>query len=64
MALLVVVPVLSAPKVMVLPSTMIDSLAPSCKPLTLKVKPVMVCPASNGSVAALPNTLTAEACVA
>ena len=37
----VVVPLLVVPRVIVLPSTTIDSFAPSAKPLTVKVKQII-----------------------
>ena len=58
-----VVPELFAPSVIVLPSTTITSLAPSTRPLTVKVSPVIVCPDSIVLAAAPPNTFTAAACV-
>ena len=58
MLFVVVVPLLVAPKVIVLPSTTIDSFVPSANPLTVNVKPVIVWPASIGFTFALLNTLT------
>ena len=45
------------------PLTRIFSLSPSSKPLTVKVKPVIVWPASTVPIAAPLNTATAAACV-
>ena len=58
----VVVPLLVAPKVIVLPSTTIDSFAPSAKPLTVKVRPVIVCPVSMVLALAELKTFTAAPC--
>ena len=63
MPLVVVVPEELAPRVIVVPSTTIRSLAPSSRPPTVKVRPVMVCPLSTVPTAAPLNTLTAAACV-
>ena len=59
MPFVVVVPLLVAPKVIVVPSTAIDSFAPSAKPLTVNVKLVIVWPLSIGLTFALLKTLTA-----
>ena len=61
--LVVVVPELVEPSVIVLPSTTIVSLAPSTRPLTVKVSPVTVWPVSTVLTAAPLNTDTAAACV-
>src|ERR1051325_6896034 len=63
MPLVAVVPELLAPNVMAVPSTESFSLAPSCKPLTVKVNEVMVWPDSTVLALAPLYTLTAAACV-
>ncbi len=63
MPLVVVVPDEVAPSVIVVPSTTILSFAPSCNPLTVNVRPVIVCPASTVPTDAPLNTATGEACV-
>ena len=47
---------------MVVPSTTIDSLAPSAKPVTVNVKPAIFCPLSTVLIVAPLNTFTAAAC--
>ena len=56
-----VVPELVAPRVIVCPSTTITSFAPSTRPLTVKVRPVIVCADSMVLAAAVLNTVTAAA---
>ena len=56
-------PTVLAPSVMVVPSTTIDSLAPSWRPLTVKSSSTMPWPASIVLVFAPEKTGTAAACV-
>lgn len=63
MLLVAVVLLELAPKEIVVPSTRIFSSKPLIKPLTVNVRPVMVCPASTVLMLAEVNTVTAVACV-
>src|SRR5258708_40140624 len=62
MPLVVVVPDELAPSAMLVPSTVTCSLAPSLRPPTFRVRPMMVWPLSTVPALAAENTLTAAPC--
>ena len=63
MPFVAVVPEESAPSVIAVPSTTRFSFAPSASPPIVKVRPMIVCPASTVPALAPENTATAAPCV-